>query len=211
MLHVTNRQVRTYPLRYLARKATGGVDHALGDDLAFFRNDLPFARGQWLDVDNAIVLLDFRTHFDCAARHRVAQPGRIGVTVVPGPGTREHTGRVKKRIEFLDFVNADDFQVETRCFLPCLLRNGTSRRPPRARRRAHFRRDASSHIVRSMPRAGGKGCCRRHGSLRGCNCRRGSGIAPPHARWNRTSVLLSRSAGRPCILPQRDGRASRRP
>ena len=112
MLHVGDGGIRAHHGRDLACVAARRVHHHFRDDGSLLRNHFPFAAHAPAHVGHAVVPHDARTQIAGGLGERVADPGRVAMTIVPSPGGGEHALRVEKRIQAPDLVQADDVHAK---------------------------------------------------------------------------------------------------
>jgi len=79
---------------------------------ALLGHHVPFARRQLDQIGHPVLANNLRAHVLCADRQRVADPRRIGVTIIRGPRARDHAIQRHERVVAQDFLWRNDFHVE---------------------------------------------------------------------------------------------------
>ena len=111
VLDVADGKVCSHHLRHLPGVAAGGVDHDFGNDAPLFRHQFPFAARQRIDAGHSVVPHYPGAQLPRPPGHRLAKPGRVGMTVVAGPGAGQHAFGRDKGIQPGDLFDVDDLHV----------------------------------------------------------------------------------------------------
>ena len=113
VLHVGDRHVGAGHPAHLARVAAGRVDHHLAHHVPLVGDRPPTRRsGRCFTSVTRVRRCDGRPHVARALRERVAAAGGVHVTVLRGPGAREHPVDVHERVDLPDLLRVDDLAVE---------------------------------------------------------------------------------------------------